>query len=154
MDVTDAFVDLVTRSHEYLTARQDALRDEFGVGRWKRWHWDQDTGLLVFFDDSVARVVAEVQFVGSVSTISRTWLWAWANPTIDQALTRGLAEVRALGEEQGIPQLTTAKWDANETDGWEMTSITAYVLQAKGGYRTPDDHGFLYMVMSSIAWAQ
>ena len=154
MDVTDEFVDLVTRAHEYLTARQDVLREEFRLGSWKRWHWDQDTGLLVFSDDQAPRVVAEVQFVGSVSTASGTWLWAWANPSIDPALSRSLAEVRAIGEQQGLAQLTTAKWEATEVDGWEMTSITAYVLQAKGGFRAPDDHGCLYMVMSSIAWAQ
>ena len=34
-----------------------------------------------------------------------------------------------------------------------MTSISAYVLQAKGCYRTPEETGFTYMVFTSIAWA-
>jgi hypothetical protein len=155
MEVTEKFVALVTRAHEYLSAQQDVLREEFRLANWQRWHWDQDTGLLVFSDgDGVPHLIAEVQFVGSISTVSGTWLWAWANSTVDAALIRGVAQVRAFGEREDIAQLTTDKWEATEVDGWEMTSIAAYLLQARGGYRTPSDTGFTYMVMSSIRWAE
>ena len=97
---------------------------------------------------------AEIQFVGSISTVSNTWLWAWANPTVDAALCERLAHVRAYGDRHGIEQLVTAKWEADATDGWEMTSIVAYLLGAIGAYRTPDERGFEYMVMTSIRWAE
>lgn len=154
MDVTPAYVDLVTRAHEYLTARQDALRSAYRLGEWQRWDWNQDTRQLVFSSDGRPGVVADIQFVGSVSTTSGTWLWAWANATVDAALCERLADVRTFGEQHRIEQLMTAKWDANETDGWEMTSISAYLLDAVGAYRTPDEHGFTYMVMTSIRWAE
>ena len=64
-----------------------------------------------------------------------------------------MREVRTFGEAHGIAQLTTPKWEASPTDGWEMTSISAYVLQAKGGYRAPTDRGFAYMVFTSVRWA-
>ena len=99
------------------------------------------------------RVVADVQFVGSVSTESDTWLWSWANPYLAEPLTRDVRDVRLLGETLGIAQLTTPKWPADPTDGWEMTSITAYVLRAKGVYRTPAENGYTYMVMTSVRWA-
>jgi hypothetical protein len=154
MEITDEFVELVTAAHAYATARQDELRRDFALGSWARWDWDQDTGKLVFSDaHGVPRVVADVRFAGSVSTESKTWLWSWANPYMERALTDDVREVRLLGEARGIAQLTTAKWPASETDGWEMTSITAYVLQAKGVYRTPVDTGFTYMVMTTIRWA-
>ena len=154
MDVSEEFVELVTAAHAYATARQDALRRDFALGSWARWDWDQDTGQLVFSDaHGTPRVVADVQFVGSVSTQSNTWLWSWANSYIDERLTRDVREVRLFGEARGIPQLTTPKWAAEETDGWEMTSITAYVLQAKGVYRTPSEIGFTFLVITAIRWA-
>jgi hypothetical protein len=154
MEVTDHFVDLVTRAHEYLTARQDVLRSEYHLDRWPRWDWDQGTGQLVFSEEGVARLVADIQFVGSVSNQSKTWLWAWANPHLTPPVKRDVDEVRRFGEAHGIPQLTTAKWVADEIDGWEMTSIAAYVLQAKGAYRTPrDDGGFTYLIFTDVRWA-
>jgi hypothetical protein len=153
MEVTDDFVELVSAAHAYATARQDILRREFALDSWPRWDWDQETGQLVFSAGGEPRVVADVQFVGSVSTESGTWLWSWANPHLAAPLSRDVREVRLLGEARGIAQLTTPKWPADETDGWEMTSITAYVLQAKGVYRTRGDNGFTFMVMTSIRWA-
>lgn len=35
----------------------------------------------------------------------------------------------------------------------EMTSITAYVLRAKGAYRTPRENGFTYLVFTGVRWA-
>ena len=74
MEATEQFVDLVTRAHAYLTARQDELRAQYRLGEWQRWDWDQDTGRLVFSADGVPRVFADIQFVGTYSTMSGTWL--------------------------------------------------------------------------------
>ena len=150
MEVTDQFIDLVTRAHEYLTARQDELREHYGLSTWPRWDWDQDSGELVFSDNGVPRVVAKIQFVGTISTETGTWLWSWANRSVERHLVKDVREVRKFGEAHGIPQLTTDKWDADETDGWEMTSIAAYVLQAKGAYRTPRENGFTYLLINEI----
>jgi hypothetical protein len=35
-----------------------------------------------------------------------------------------------------------------------MTSIAAYIPQAQGAYRTPDETGFTYMILDSVRWAE
>ena len=147
------FVELVTAAHAYLTGRQEALRAEFGLSSYERWDWDASHGTIVFSDGAGPRVVAGAQLVGSVSRKTGTWLWAWANGSIEPRLCRDLPEVRRFGEQHGIWQLTTAKWEAEETDGWEMTSIAAHVLQAKGAYRMPQGHLFTFAILESVAWA-
>jgi hypothetical protein len=154
MDGDDKFRDLVTRAHDYLTGRQEELRQRFSLHSWPRWDWNQDSGQLVFSADGVPKVIADIQFVGSVSSSTGTWLWSWANPWFDERWTKDVRDVRLFGEAHGVWQLTTAKWEADEVDGWEMTSITAYVLQAKGAYRTPGEAGLTYMVMSDVRWAE
>jgi hypothetical protein len=146
------FVDLVTSAHAYLTARQDHLKEAFGLSNYERWDWDEDRGAVVFSDAGVPRVVAPSQLVGSVSRKTGTWLWAWANERVEPRLRRDLEEVRRYGEHHGIWQLTTPKWEADETDGWEMTSIAAYVLQAKGAYRMPNDQVFSFAIFDAVEW--
>ena len=63
-----------------------------------------------------------------------------------------MVKVKEYGAKHGFPALTTAKWDADEVDGWEMTSITAFILKAKGAYRTKGKTGFTYMVITDIEW--
>ena len=147
------FVELVTAAHHYLTARQEALTDAFGLSRYERWDWDADRGAIVFSDGGVPRVIAQAQLVGSISKKTGTWLWSWANTSIAPQLRGDVPEVRRFGEQKGIWQLTTAKWEADETDGWEMTSITAYVLQAKGAYRMPNEHLFTFAILTEVRWS-
>jgi hypothetical protein len=45
------------------------------------------------------------------------------------------------------------KWQAREPDGWEMASIAAFVLGAQGVYRTPDDTGLIFVIMTAVGWA-
>ncbi len=146
------FVKLVTAAHHYLTERQDHLRQTFGLSDFERWDWDDGRGAVVFSDAGVPRVRALSQLVGSVSRKTGTWLWSWANEHVEPRHRRDLEEVRRYGAHHGIWQLSTPKWEADETDGWEMTSIAAYVLQAKGAYRMPKAHLFGFAIFEAVEW--
>ena len=149
--ITPQYVALLTAAHAYTTQRQDALRTEYGLASMPHAHLNEATQQLVFSDVSrTPRLLARVQLVGAVNSANGTWLWAWANPSVDPALCRDILDVHLLGETRGIEQLTTPVWEGDEVDGWEMTSICAYVLQAQGVYRAPTVDGFTYMVMTSL----
>ena len=96
------FVTLVTAAHQYLSARQEELKADFGLSWRERWDWDSNRGQIVFSDAGVARVIAKAQLVGSVSKKTGTWLWAWANPSIEEHQHRDLNEVRRFGEQHDI----------------------------------------------------
>jgi hypothetical protein len=149
--ISPAYVELLSPAHAYTTERQDTLRSTYGLASMPHAHLNEATGELVFSDGSnTPRVLANVQIVGSVDAEARTWLWSWANPDIDPKLYRDILDVRMLGGTRSIEQLTTPFWEGDAVDGWEMTSIATYVLQAEGAYRAATPHGFLYLVMTTI----
>jgi len=145
---------LVTDANEYLSTGINTLKRDYKLGEHERFDWDQETGSLVFSNDGAAAVIAKVQFVGSISTTSNTWLWSWGNSTILDNVRDQMETVKRFGEHHNYQALTTEKWEADEVDGWEMTAIAAQVLQAKGGYRTNSNNGFTYMVITDIKWAE
>jgi hypothetical protein len=153
MERTAEFDALVERSEAYLKERQAPLEAKYRLPHWPRYKWSQETAQLVFTEEGHPRVVAEILFVGSISTQSDTWLWAWANDSVNPRLHSEMGRVRGYGEAHSFPQLTTAKWHGHEVDGWEMTSIAAYVLQAVGAYRLRQEFGFTYVVMTHVRWA-
>lgn len=143
----------VRESYEYLNSVQSAAKRDFALGSYERFDWDQCRGTLTFSDKGVPKVIAQVEFVGSISSRTKTWLWSWDNVTILPSVKEHIAEVRRFGELHGLRELTTAKWDATEEDGWAMTAVTARILQAKGAYRSPDNNGFTFVVFTSLEWA-
>jgi len=145
-----AFDSLLREAVAHLNERQAHLQSRYALGSYPRYDWSQDTGQLIFSRDGHAGVVADVQFVGTLSTHSQTWLWSWANPSIAEPVKQRIRRVRAYGETHRYLRLASACWSAQEADGWEMTAIAAYLLGAMGAYRSPEDRGFSFLVMTDV----
>jgi hypothetical protein len=130
--------------------KNDMLSETYSLGEHKRYDWDQEKGELIFSNDGIPAVIAKIDFVGSFSSKSNTWLWAWANFHLLENVRLQVEKVREFGEAQGFPRLTTAKWVAEESDGWEMSAVAARVLDAKGIYLSPRDGGATFMIIKEI----
>jgi uncharacterized protein DUF6882 len=150
----EAFELLLEDAIRYLEEVQAALQRDFPIGRYERYDWNQGAGTLVFSQAGQPAVVADVQFVGSVSKASGTWLWSWANGSILEPVKARVREVRAHGEERRFLKLASARWEATEEDGWEMVAIAAYLLGARGAYRSPDGANFTFLAITEVRWAQ
>ena len=141
---------LIAQSYEYLYAVQDTLESEFELSKQERWDVDQDTGLLTFSNAGVPSVEASIVFVGSYSTSAGSWLWSWANDSIDKNLSDPVQPVRDFGSKHGFEKLTDEGWEAEEVDGWEMAAISAYILKGKGVYRPPYSSGVAFLVLTDV----
>ena len=146
----DTFVDFVSTSYDYLSQAQDRLTDVFGLGTHDRYYWDEPNKLLELSRADEPLVTARTRIVGSVSTRSGTWLWSWANTNLPRHHWEDLLEVKRFGEGHRFWQLTTGKWEADEVDGWEMTSIAAYILQAQGAYRLPYPELYYFVLLDNV----
>ena len=149
-----AWRSFVESCHQDLAAKQDHLSREYSLNRHKRWDWDQERGEIVFSNDGVPAVIAKIDFIGSVSTKTNTWLWSWANPSLLDTARSRTTSIRKVGDDRDFPHLTVPKWPAEEADGWDMAAVAAHVLDAQGVYRTPDDNGFTFLALSNMRFAQ
>ncbi|HKQ14288.1 MAG TPA: hypothetical protein VJT80_12710 [Steroidobacteraceae bacterium] len=138
---------LVVDSTAAARKKQDLLEKDFQIGKHKRWDWDQERAQLVFSNDGVPALLCDIAFVGSVSTVSNTWLWSWANFSLTEAVRAPMGGVREFGEARDFPKLVVPKWPAEEVDGWEMASVAVEVLGARGIYRTPSEWGFTFLAI-------
>jgi hypothetical protein len=145
---------LVETSMAYLQERQNQLEARYRLESCPRYDWYQDSAELVFSSGGKPVVVADIQFVGSISTRSRSWMWSWANQSLLESAKSRIREVRAFGDAHAFLKLASAYWEADEVDGWEMTAVAAFLLKAKGAYRSPDERGFTFLLMMDIRWAQ
>jgi len=143
---------LLCESVEFLQPRHAAFLERFRINDHERWDWDQATGKLLFSHHGVPQVEADIGFSGSLSTESDSWMWSWANDSQDETVRTPSRKVRALGDQLGYLKLASAIWPATEEDGWEMTTIMAKTLDAIGVYRTPREHGYMYMVILNARW--
>lgn len=140
--------ELVSLAQSYTNDCQERLTSEFSLLEWERYDYDQEDASLVFSSAGVPRVAMKIQIVGSWSARTNTWLWSWS----DESILPGAAEyvhlLEQFGEEYDFERLKTPHWPAEQADGWEMACIACLLLQGEGVYRSPDDDGALFMVVS------
>jgi hypothetical protein len=149
-----SFANLSTKSYQYLNEQQAICDSIYKIGKYEHWFYDQFTGKLTFNDFGVNKIEIDFEEVGSLSFISNTWLWAWANPHVEEKVKSKINMVRDFGIKRSFQKLKTEKWKADEYDGWEMTAIAAYLMKAKGAYRVPSSDSSLYsfMIFKTIRW--
>lgn len=132
-----------------LQAKQDAMTANLKINAYPRWDYFQESAQLVFSGGELPDLVADIEFVGTLSTSSNTWMWSWANFSLHEAVRSRIDAVRNLGEKFDYPHLTVPKWAGDMQDGWHMTALAAEALGALGAYRVPSDNGFIFMVLIS-----
>ena len=99
-------------------------------------------------------LIADVEFVGTLSTAGKTWKWAWANFSLLEQVRSRIVAVRDHGEAYDYPHLLVPMWRAEEPDGWHMAGVAVEILGAQGAYRAPNDHGFTFMAMMNVRHAE
>lgn len=139
-----------------LEEKNGLLKTKFGIGDWPRFDCDVAAGTLTFSDHGAAKVVAEIQLVGSTSRKAGNWLWAWANAQLPSERVADSRLVRAFGEQHGIAGLmhTHVEGDDLNALGWELTAVAVRITDALGAYRPPrDEGGALYLMYRHVTWA-
>jgi hypothetical protein len=144
------FEKFIKESTAYLRACNDRANLSFGIGEYARYEYDLFRNEIWWSDSEGAKVRGKVTVVGSWSSKSDTWLWAWANPHFNDVEIGPIDQVRSFGEQEEIPKLTEQKWEAEEVDGWEMTSVSARLLESQGAYRSPDSSGSLFLLYDHL----
>src|SRR5882724_8027933 len=109
------FETLLDQSREDLKLKTEAHK-VWGFGKFDRWDLDQDVGDLVFTNADGTKAVAAAQIIGDYYTVDHTWMWAWANGSINDSLKKDSLKVKAYGEEHHIQRLTTGKWVGTEEE--------------------------------------
>ena len=107
------------------------------------WNVDFDRGIISFGEEEYP-----LQFLGSESNSSNTWLWAWENINgFDENIISLAREIKAKGEKLNLEALTTAEIDISDELNGHTLSIVACGLADKNYcyYRGPHSGGAIFV---------
>jgi hypothetical protein len=130
---TQRLMDLGRRTQ---AAKAQAMDDAWGLAKVKRWDVDLDAGTITFKNPGLV-VIATVQVIGSLVVENHSWLWSWANPSVDWPHTRHARLVRHYGRQRGIGRLEEPELRCTMEDAWDLTCLAAQLAEAEGAYRGP-----------------
>jgi hypothetical protein len=111
----------------------------------KSWQFDRTTGFLTFGKKGSW----QTQLLGTESELTNTWLWAWANAQSDEPSHLLVASLllKAFGDQNGIPELTTPQLPLDQVDVHTLALLASGLCEANGYYRCPYEGGALYVLI-------
>ena len=123
----------------------------FGLGTHARYAVDLAEGTIRFFDAAdVERVRADVEFAGSWSPSSQSWLWGWENASMPATVTARLEAVRAFGEHHGVDELRASVVEGDADVAWTMAAAALRLLDAQAIYRAAGARSEAFLLMFAI----
>ena len=144
------FATLQKVSSEELKLKNDAHLQAW-MGKSVRWDLSQDSGELVFALSDGLKAVCPAQIIGTYNAEDHTWLWAWANSSIEDKLKADALKVRKYGEEHHVDRLTKRKWVGTEDDAWAMVALAVKLCGEQGGYRGSAGSTYVFIAFGEVA---
>ena len=137
-------------SREELEIKTDAHRQAWGMGKITRWDLSQDSGELVFSLPGGMKAACPAQIIGTYNSEDHTWLWAWANPSIEDKLKVDALKVRKYGEDHHILRLTERKWVGTKDDAWSMVALAVKLCGEQGAYLGPAGATYVFIAFGEV----
>jgi hypothetical protein len=143
------FEDFKDQCVDDLMSLQPEFMKLYAIDTYEEWFYDHGIGAFHFKSYDGRNLYFKYVDVGSFSTKTNTWNWAWDNKSTPKHVSRPLEKVRSIGLIDNFEELTTGIFDGDEYTGWSMTAISARLLNAIGSYRVPDEHLFIYFIFTN-----
>lgn len=112
------------------------------------WNVDFSKGIISFGNSEFP-----VQFIGSESASSNTWLWGWENVNgLDESLIKIANETKNKGEEWNLEPLTVEQFDLDNIFNGHNLSIVACGISDENlcYYRGPHAGGAIFVAFSGV----
>lgn len=117
----------------------------------RNWNVDFSRGIIAFSDGD-NRNEYPLQFLGSESNSSQTWLWGWENVNNFPDALIGMARyIREIGEKWGLEPLTVAEFDLNDAfNGHNLSIIACGLSKNYCYYRCPHANGAAFVAVTRV----
>jgi len=111
----------------------------------RNWNVDFSLGTLSFGNDAYP-----LQFLGSESSVSNSWMWGWNNVNnFDERLITAAEQIRSIGEKWQLEVFTTDCFEMDETFNGHSLAIAATGVLPEGYayYKGPHANGAVLMLV-------
>jgi hypothetical protein len=147
----DQFNLLISEARKSTKEKIEKLQTEFGIGSYERYKIDLQSSEIRFFDgEGTEKVLANLQFAGSWSPNSESWLWAWDNESVPPIAWEKMMKVQEFGKKNHLETVESSFEPCDEGEAWSMASIAAQILDAQCVYRVAGSKNIAFFLLFSI----
>jgi len=149
IELSTELLQLIATAADAQDAALAAARDQ--VASATSWSADLAAGTITFESDSGA-LTGPVQFIGSYSPDTETWMWGWALDGLPEHVTTAVTKAAGYGIANSISALTTPKlWGVDKTTADELAAVAIHLSGAGTLYRGAGGAAVAYLAFGALS---
>ncbi|MGF1739908.1 hypothetical protein L4C34_02280 [Vibrio profundum] len=142
-----SFIDIC---FDELEIKQQKLIDTFGFGSFDKYELDLDAEEIEFLQADKVCVRSTIVPIGSFNSLSKTWMWGWANKAYPESLRLKSAKLKELVKITGFDIFGNEITEIDEDMIWEIASMALNHLKLQGVYRSPASNTQYFYAINGI----
>ena len=149
VELTAELLQLIATAADAQDAALAAARDQVAAAT--GWSADLAAGTISFQHGSGA-LTGPVQFIGSYSPATETWMWGWAITGLPEHVTTAAVDAARYGADSGISALTTPKlWGVDKSTADELAAVAIHLSGAGTLYRGVGESNVAYLAFGALS---
>ena len=133
----EEFDDFVANCYQELVSKQDILLKNYNLGAYDSYWFNQIAGTIEFKNMGEVKLEFAVIEVGSWSSKSNSWMWAWANNSLIEEFKAKSLCFKDLYNKTGINIFNERGFQVDEYMAHELTAMAIHHINALGMYIVP-----------------
>lgn len=146
----EQFDEYVDQCYEELELKQGQLFEKYYLGNYESYWFDQESASLQFKNAEKVELEFEVIPIGSWSSASKSWMWSWANQSLNEKLKAQTTKLKDLANFTGFDTFESATFDADEMMAHEITAMAVHHLEALGLYILPSKNLKIFLALIQL----
>ena len=148
VELTTELLQLIATAADAQDSALAAARDQVAAAT--RWSADLAAG-TISFEAADTALTGPVQFIGSYSPDTETWMWGWAVDGLPSHVASAVTAAASYGRENGISALTTPKlWGVDKSTADELAAVAIHLSQAGTLYRGVGASNVAYLAFGEL----
>jgi len=130
-----------------LQNKQKKITNSLEKDNYDEYRFDMENKTIQFIKNENIALEYNFVFIGSWTDEDESWMWAWANETLDENLRRDSETIRNLTSKTGYDEFNVEEVPCDESMAFELVAAAVHELKAKGMYMIPGENNEFYIAL-------
>jgi hypothetical protein len=130
-----------------LQNKQKKITNALETGNYDEYRFDMENKTIQFFKNEKITLQYEFVFIGSWAEEDETWMWAWANDSLDEKLRKDSEAIKNLQNKTGFDEFIAEEVPCDDSMAFELVAAAVHELKAKGMYMIPGEDNEFYIAL-------
>ena len=144
------FEEFLDNCYDEMEIKQKQLLDNYSISSYTNYWFKGEEGILQFKNGDDVMMEFKVSPIGSWSSASDSWMWAWANKSLTEENRQTAMALKGLTEHTGLDTFERPVIEGDEGLAHELVAMAIHHMGGIGMYIMPHENLKVFVALMEV----